>query len=184
MAEAGGGCWRGRSPRSNVRPHTPFPAWCRTKGPDIPEGRFGAAGAVLDGRLYAVGGCTNTDCSNTVYVFDPRSGAWSRAADYPQTISWASCGAINGKLYCEGGNHNYVETGVGYVYDPASNSWQSIADMPVAVLATTSLHHTRAAESTSRRPTGTDQPNTSARRGPVPRPGSSSVALKWQGRGL
>ncbi|MGW9033159.1 hypothetical protein ACWGQ5_56575 [Streptomyces sp. NPDC055722] len=68
----------------------------------MPEGRFGAAGAALDGRRYAVGGCTNTDCSNTVYVFDPRSGAWSRPRTTFQTISWASCGAINGKLVLRG----------------------------------------------------------------------------------
>ncbi len=104
-----------------------------SKGPDIPEGHYGAASAVLDGRLYVVGGCTNTDCSDTVYVYDPGARSWSRAAAYPQTVSWANCGAVDGRLYCAGGVHDYVETGAAYVYDPASDSWQPIAAMPVGL---------------------------------------------------
>ncbi|MGW2939397.1 kelch repeat-containing protein [Streptomyces sp. NPDC001156] len=103
----------------------------QNQGPRLPEGRFGAAGAALDGRRYAVGGCTNTDCSNTVYVFDPRSGAWSRPRTTPRRSAGPRAARSTASLYCAGDNHDYVETGVGYGYDPASNSWQSCRRPPV-----------------------------------------------------
>ncbi|WP_234539909.1 Kelch repeat-containing protein [Streptomyces shenzhenensis] len=106
-----------------------------SKGPAVPEGHYGASGVALGGRLYVIGGCTNTDCTDSVYVFDPGTGTWSKTAPYPTTISWASCGAISGKVYCAGGTHDYVETGHGYVYSPASDSRQAIADMPTGLSA-------------------------------------------------
>ena len=36
--------------------------------------------AVLDGKLYAVGGCNNGDCLSSVERYDPVTNAWEAVA--------------------------------------------------------------------------------------------------------
>jgi hypothetical protein len=65
-------------------------------------------------------------------VYNPATDAWSRAAAYPEQVSWESCGAIFGELYCAGG----IDDRAGasrhtYVYDPHTNAWSRVADMPI-----------------------------------------------------
>ncbi|MGH9436350.1 MAG: carboxypeptidase regulatory-like domain-containing protein [Terriglobia bacterium] len=94
----------------------------------------GVSAAVLNNKIYFVGGCRSTSvCGDTtVQVYDPASKAWSAAAPYPHPVSWASCGAVLGKLYCVGGTAGDAAYADGYVYNPASNSWSPIAPIPVA----------------------------------------------------
>ncbi|MER5684075.1 carboxypeptidase regulatory-like domain-containing protein [Streptomyces sp. NPDC002205] len=89
--------------------------------------------AVLDGKMYVVGGCHELDCGATdVMEYDPATDSWSRDADYPEPIAWESCGAISGKLYCAGGESSSGgATRHTYVYDPHSDSWSPAADMPI-----------------------------------------------------
>ncbi|HET7570589.1 MAG TPA: protease pro-enzyme activation domain-containing protein [Gammaproteobacteria bacterium] len=108
-----------------------------TTGADNPVPAGGAPGAaVLDGKLYVVGGCNDGQCSTyltTVQVYDPATNSWSSAPDYPHGVDFLSCGGIEGKLYCAGGagpNGGYAD---GYMYDPAypAAGWTAIADIPV-----------------------------------------------------
>jgi hypothetical protein len=92
----------------------------------------GVAHAVLNGKLYLVGGCSNGACSSTlttVQVYNPLADKWSVAADYPVAVTFAACAGIKDKLYCAGNIASTVEGG-GYAYDPAGGSWSPIADMP------------------------------------------------------
>jgi len=94
----------------------------------------GSASAVLNGKMYVVGGCNDGGCASpltAVQVYDPSTDSWSSAADYPQPVTFAMCGGINGKLYCAGGSATN-EYANGYVYDPSADSWSPIADIPVA----------------------------------------------------
>ncbi|MCA1218812.1 Kelch repeat-containing protein [Streptomyces sp. 8L] len=101
-----------------------------TGAPD-PRPHAGSGSAVLDGKLYLVGGC-DVDCGvSDVTVYDPASDTWSQAADYPEPVSWASCASVDGKLYCAGGATNAGNIAHTYVYDPASDTWTRLADMPV-----------------------------------------------------
>lgn len=98
----------------------------------VPAGG-GSAVAALDGKMYVVGGCNDSQCSsplNAVEVYDPLTNTWSAAADYPHPVTFAACGAVLGKLYCAGGSAS-GEYRDGYVYDPAQNRWSPIADIPV-----------------------------------------------------
>ncbi|MGA8112727.1 MAG: carboxypeptidase regulatory-like domain-containing protein [Actinocatenispora sp.] len=98
-----------------------------------PKAYAGAGSAVLGGKLYSVGGCTDS-CGNTdVLVYDASADSWSEAADYPESTSWTSCGGIDGKLYCAGGSGASAASKHGFVYDPAADSWSPIADLPVDV---------------------------------------------------
>ncbi|WP_157875889.1 carboxypeptidase regulatory-like domain-containing protein [Streptacidiphilus griseoplanus] len=106
---------------------------------DNPDALAGAGTAVLDGKLYAVGGMTTEDAFHaTVSVYDPRTNKWSAVHSYPERVYGASCGAIAGKLYCAGGVTNLSSGGSGgrevkdaFVYDPARDSWTRIADLPI-----------------------------------------------------
>ncbi len=96
----------------------------------------GSAAGVVNGKLYVVGGCTDAKCGSelsSVEVYNPASGTWSAAHDYPHNVAFAACGGIKGKLYCAGGlapsSGQFMD---GYVYDPTTDGWHSIANLPVA----------------------------------------------------
>jgi hypothetical protein len=100
---------------------------------DDPNYHLGGAGsAVLNGKLYVIGGCLQSFCTGTkkVDVYDPASDTWSSAADYPHTDAWLACAGLNDRIYCAGGATFYGRYKDGYVYNPVSNSWSPIADLP------------------------------------------------------
>ncbi|WP_405590929.1 carboxypeptidase regulatory-like domain-containing protein [Streptomyces sp. NBC_01190] len=102
-----------------------------TTGAAEPRPHAGAGSAVLDGKLYLVGGCDVSCGVADVNVYDPATDSWGQAADYPEPVSWVSCAAIGGKLYCAGGATDAGNIPHTYVYDPASDAWSRLADMPL-----------------------------------------------------
>ena len=101
---------------------------------NAPVARAAAGQAVVDGKLYIVGGCTTSACTpmaNDVAAYDPASDSWSTLADYPGSVAFASCGGIDGMVYCAGGNDGGGGKTAGYVYDPGSDSWSPIPNAPV-----------------------------------------------------
>lgn len=116
-----------------------------TQGAPIPKDYGYSSVATLNGRVYVIGGCTaqsgsqgsdGVSCGKTdVQVYDPASGHWSTAADYPEPITRASCGAISGEIYCAGGASDDIGiqgTTHGYVYNPQTDQWGKIPDLPAA----------------------------------------------------
>jgi hypothetical protein len=92
-----------------------------------------AAGvAVTSNAVYLVGGCADSDCTDTADVvrYDIAAGTFSAVAAYPHGVAWPSCGGIDEKVYCAGGAaaDSFSD---GYSYDPGTNAWTRIADMPV-----------------------------------------------------
>ncbi len=103
--------------------------------------RFAAAGsAILDGKLYVIGGRTADhpdEGSSDVYAYDAAADSWSQVADYPEPASWQACGPIDGLIHCAGGQAPHVEHSTrGYVYNPATDAWYRIADLPKTVTFT------------------------------------------------
>ncbi|MEM9664623.1 MAG: kelch repeat-containing protein [Bacteroidota bacterium] len=98
--------------------------------------RNSAAGAVIDGQLYVVGGRV-VDGGNVTAneVFDPVTGQWSTRAPMPQAQGGLAAAALEGRLYVFGGEFFDREGGGVYreswVYDPATDAWSPIAEMPV-----------------------------------------------------
>ena len=93
-----------------------------------PAPRNSAAGAVIDGRLYLVGGRTvgggNMDRLDR---YDPRADRWDALAPLPQASGGLAAAALGGRLYAFGGEY-FGEAGGGvyphtWVYDPASDRW-------------------------------------------------------------
>jgi N-acetylneuraminic acid mutarotase len=114
-----------------------------SKGADVPAASAAAGSAVLDGKLYVVGGCTTTSCTpNTdkVFRYEPRTDSWESVASYPMPIGWQSCGAVGGKVVCAGGLSAGQPVTAAYAYDPAANAWTRLADMPANLWG--SAYHT------------------------------------------
>jgi len=95
------------------------------------------AAAVVNGKVYVIGGRSFTNGSNvienSVEEYDPTTNTWTRKADKPTEVS-DTAAVINNKIYVPGG-YNYgdpSQVSVVEVYDPAINSWSSVAPLPTA----------------------------------------------------
>lgn len=101
----------------------------------MPTARNSAAGAVVRGTLYVIGGRTVSDGNlNVVEVYDPISDRWERARPMPQAQAGLAASVLNGKIYVFGGE--YFSAGGGGVYaeaweyDPRTDKWRGVAAMP------------------------------------------------------
>jgi hypothetical protein len=94
-----------------------------TKKADMPTARFGVSACVVDGKIYAIGGCTDGYQSfKRVEVYDPATDSWTRKADMPtQRFALGTCVAA-GQVYAIGG---LSPTGAeaNERYDPVTDSW-------------------------------------------------------------
>ena len=92
--------------------------------------------AVLDGKIYVIGGDTGGSGDRaTLLRYDPAANAWTTLAPMPLGArSGLGAAAISGKVYAVGG---YSQGASAYltrleVYDPVSNTWATKTSMPVA----------------------------------------------------
>jgi N-acetylneuraminic acid mutarotase len=93
--------------------------------------REGLAGAVLNGRLYAIGGRDGRDCLRTVERFDEERESWEvLPAQMQKRHVWATAVALNGLLYVLGGaelperESSFVER-----FDQERGRWELVAPM-------------------------------------------------------
>ncbi|HEY1914402.1 MAG TPA: carboxypeptidase regulatory-like domain-containing protein [Streptosporangiaceae bacterium] len=98
-------------------------------------GGAGVAMAVLDGELYAVGGCTAWSCgseSQSVSRYDPATGGWTKLASYPVYggVAFGACAGVDGEIVCAGGlGGGEVPLSSTFRYNPGSNTWVTGAGM-------------------------------------------------------
>lgn len=108
-----------------------------------PAARSGHAVAVVNGKLYVIGGQVLTTPSGTaittlgsVEEFDPASNVWAVKTPMPTPRSGLDAGVVNGKIYAIGGHiisggtvtyYDVVEE-----YDPLLDAWTPRASMPTA----------------------------------------------------
>lgn len=96
----------------------------RTLAP-MPSARQEVATAVLNGKIYVIGGFTSAGAStNTVEVYDLQTNIWTSAASIPILNNHGTAAVAAGKLYAFGGVSNRV-----FVYNPQNNSWSEVASM-------------------------------------------------------
>jgi N-acetylneuraminic acid mutarotase len=105
----------------------------------MPTARFGLAGGVVNGTLYAVGGAYNVNGGgplNSVEAYDPASNTWSTKAAMPTARVGLAVGVINGILYAVGGCDNKTTNPHNYntleAYNPVTDTWTTKAPMPTA----------------------------------------------------
>ncbi|WP_069463869.1 carboxypeptidase regulatory-like domain-containing protein, partial [Actinacidiphila rubida] len=139
---AGGWALQGTSavPVSTVYAYHPASdTW--TRAADLPSPLAAASTAVLDGRLYVIGGCPDAcdTVSSHTYRYTPATDSWQQVADYPLPVHWTGCAGTDGAIACAGGlneadGHADAIAGT-YVYHPRTNTWTKGADVPYVVWA-------------------------------------------------
>lgn len=93
------------------------------------------AAAVVDGRLFVVGGYTGGRVRwtplGTVFEYDPSLNSWRGRAAMPTPRGALAVAAVGGRIYALGGSHDRV-TNTHEVYDVAADRWTSANGMPTA----------------------------------------------------
>ncbi|MCB0059733.1 MAG: putative Ig domain-containing protein, partial [Caldilineaceae bacterium] len=102
----------------------------------MPTARAYADAGVIDGKLYVVGGLSESRVPlGTLEVYDPQTDSWATLATMPTARMGPAVSTIDGRLYVVGGStasslatlevYDTVE-----VYDPATNTWATLPPMP------------------------------------------------------
>lgn len=90
----------------------------------MPTARSNLGVAVVDGKIYAIGG----DASGTNEMYDPFTDTWTIKASMPTPRSSFGIAVYQSKIYCIGGSNSRANE----VYDPSTNTWEAKAPMPIA----------------------------------------------------
>jgi N-acetylneuraminic acid mutarotase len=109
---------------------------------NAPTPRNSAASAVIDGKIYVVGGrqfVKNADGTTrqvnvpNLEVYDPKLDRWETRSPMPQARGGLAATSLNGKLYVFGGEQWVPEQKVfaeSWVYDPKTNDWEALPPLP------------------------------------------------------
>jgi large repetitive protein len=104
-------------------------------GVPLPTRRDNPGAAVIDNKLYVVGGrMRNADGStpngtlNTLEIYDPLTGQWSTGAAMPTGRRTMGIGTIDNKLQVVGGEAGAGNTAFSQneEYNPLTDSWRSL----------------------------------------------------------
>lgn len=108
-------------------------AW--TSRAPIPTSRESAASAVLNEKLYVIGGLRRTAsgvaATNVVEAYDPAANTWTTVAPLPASLMTSAAVAIGAHIHVVGGNDGTgALSSSHFVFDPISNIWTSGTAMP------------------------------------------------------
>jgi DNA-binding CsgD family transcriptional regulator len=99
-----------------------------------PRGRMAAA--VVDGKLYVIGGDTLAGVTGEVEIYNLQTGDWSTAASKPLPVANVAAAVLDGRIYVPGGYTATGPTAVVEVYDTQLDAWSSdVAPLPERVFA-------------------------------------------------
>jgi len=98
---------------------------------ELPTARSGLEVAVVDGKIYAIGGINQEGFRATTEEYDPTTNSWTFKASMPTARSAFGIAVYQNKIYCIGGyTDGFSATEVNEVYDPATNTWETRTPMP------------------------------------------------------
>jgi N-acetylneuraminic acid mutarotase len=117
----------------NVASATTESYW--SNGAPMPTARSEVTSAVLDGKIYVVGGFENGHSTTSVVeVYDPVANEWTTVAPLPQPLDHTAAAAFDGKLYVVGGGYLDRDSLSDrlFIYNPTSDNWTEGANLPNA----------------------------------------------------
>src|SRR4030042_3495751 len=85
------------------------------------EGRTGVGVAVVNGKIYTIGGANQKGFSATNEEYDPATNTWTFKTPMPTPRSAFGIAFYHNKVYCIGGYIPGGATGVNEVYDPETD---------------------------------------------------------------
>jgi hypothetical protein len=109
-----------------------------TSGANMPTspGVEAAAGAVVNGKFYVMGGDDFTNGLNTTFIYDITTNTWTMGATLPDNRTNTYGTAYNGLIYVYGGVilPGFTTTDTLLSYDPVANSWTNLGSAGTAGL--------------------------------------------------
>ena len=100
----------------------------------MPTAREGLGVAVVNGKIYAIGGLNNDTNLAVNEEYDPATDTWKTKEPMPTARSGFAVAAFQSKIYVIGGTTGTRDasgfTGKTEVYDPATDSWETKTSMP------------------------------------------------------
>ncbi|MBI5755599.1 MAG: hypothetical protein HZA12_01620 [Nitrospirae bacterium] len=128
-----------------------------SKGKEMPTTRSGAVAAVLNDKIYVIGGGLKLpdgrfEFFKTVEIYDPQTDTWSNGPDMLMPHDYPASVVLGGGIYVIGGHHPEATKGgpmtdPGFsfceMFYPRDGLWKEIAPMPTArfALASAVLHN-------------------------------------------
>lgn len=85
----------------------------------MPKPQSGLRAAVVNGKIYAIGGAVN-------YEYDPATDTWAIKKSMPTQRHEFGIAVYENKIYCIGGSYK----GINEVYDPETDTWETKSSMP------------------------------------------------------
>ena len=102
------------------------------KKTDMPIPRNGLSTAVVNGKIYAIGGWDGANILATVEEYNPKTSTWIKKADMPAERYGLATSVVKGKIYAIGGAIEATVLSIVAEYNPATNTWTKKASMPTA----------------------------------------------------
>jgi N-acetylneuraminic acid mutarotase len=110
-----------------------------TNGTPMPQKNSHFGGAVVDGKIYIIGGWDHQSPPtyyNNVYVYDPVTDTWQEKTAMPTSRARMGMVAVGGEIYSIGGNNSSVPLtnplDIAEVYDVATDSWSVIPSLSLS----------------------------------------------------
>jgi N-acetylneuraminic acid mutarotase len=102
--------------------------------PVTPITRTENSAALLDGKIYVLGGFTPKGTTNRVDVWNPILNNWSIAVPLPQALHHTTAVVVDGKIYVIGGfkSEFWKPINTTYEYNPDLQKWFNKTPMPTA----------------------------------------------------
>jgi len=102
---------------------------------DMPAARGGSCSAVLNDKIYVMGGIPNMMMLNKsdsiVEEYDPATDTWTKRKDMPMDRAFASASVLDGKIYVVGGVESDIPQGLwkplSTVEEYTPEDWQSVS---------------------------------------------------------
>ncbi len=115
--------------------------WCQQA--PMPTPRFSFGTAVLDGKIFAIGGASSTQSGLLLAVneeYDPSLAVWFEKATMPTPRCGFAVATYGGKIYVFGGqtnsssseSSNVTEVYIPVLDNPTADKWETRASMPTA----------------------------------------------------
>lgn len=92
---------------------------------------------VVGGKIYCIGGLSNSEAVNFVFEYDPVENQWTdltSTSPMPTARDHCIAATVDGKIHMIGGRQVDIGTimRVHEVFDPATGTWETRAQMPTA----------------------------------------------------
>jgi N-acetylneuraminic acid mutarotase len=111
--------------------------WATRESMPTARNRFGIA--VVQNKIYVIGGETDDGYTGANEVYDPATDNWETRTPMPTVRADLSANVVDGKIYLISGTEIYGygawprTINVTEVYDPVTDSWTTKAPIPTAV---------------------------------------------------